>query len=193
MTEKSRVGITEGKEVPGFANAIVICSSGKRSSQDRWGALSGGPEGEGFSSGGSRGLTGSPQRSAGTVQSGLLPREPPGQVGRRPGPCPSGLILLALVLRACSGSSRLGFMSRVCSFISRQRRPTVSRKNLKKPQRKYAVPSSSWPPRSDAPAALPGPRWTASLPRLGPRCRRLLWAPSRALAKEDVGSLNQNA
>ena len=34
-------------------------------------------------------------------------------------------------------------------FISRQRKPTISRKNLKKLQRKSAVPLSSWLPWSD--------------------------------------------
>lgn len=123
----------------------------------------------------------------GRVRSGLIPREPRGQVGRRPGPRPPRPRPHGVPSELSSRSHESGLL-----FISRQRRPTASRRNLKKRQRKYATPSSSWPPRSDAPAAVPGPRRTASLPRLGPRCRRLLWAPGRASAEEGVRSLNQN-
>lgn len=108
----------------------------------------------------------------GQVRSGLLPR---GQVGPRPPrPRPHGM-LWKLPSR---------FHESSLFFISRQRRPTASRKNLKKPRRKYAMPSSSWPPWSDAPPRFPapgGPRGRLARAR-SPLCR-LPWAPSRASSR----------
>nr|XP_019591022.1 PREDICTED: baculoviral IAP repeat-containing protein 5 isoform X2 [Rhinolophus sinicus] len=54
-----------------------------------------------------------------------------------------------------------------------QRKPTISRKNLKILQRKYAMPLSSWLAWSDAFRHTSWPEWNASLPRHGPQCFQL--------------------
>lgn len=93
-----------------------------------------------------------------------------------------------LAHRVWYGSSCFGFMG--LFFTSRQRKPTISRKNLKILQRKYAMPLSSWLAWSDAFRHTSWPEWNMSLPRHGPQCFQLFCGTlNSALEKENVNVL----